>query len=403
MSDNSTQGPLTGVRVLDFTHVLSGPFATVLLADLGADVVKVEKPGRGDTPRGTPPYLHGISHYFVAVNHSKRGIGIDMQHAQGRELLLRLAAEADVVINNFRPGVLDEHGLSAETLSARNPRLIQCSISGFGQSGSYAQRASFDLITQAMTGVMSVTGEVGGSPLRCGLSIGDMVAGLYAVQAITTALYERERTGRGQVLDVSMFDCLFSFLSYYVTLPQATGKPPEPAGSMHASVVPMGAFRTQDGHIAVAAFNQRFWRGLCAAIGRPDLADDPRYASLRERQRHRDALMAELSALFAAHTSQHWSERLDAHDVPNGPVLDVLSLLDHPWVDERRLLRPVPTPDGDTVRVSRQPVVYGSEPPAVAPAAAAPALGQHTDAVLRQWLALPEVDILALRQNGAIT
>ena len=295
MSDNRVQGPLAGIRVLDFTHVLSGPFATVLLADLGADVVKVERPSRGDTTRGTPPYLHGISHYFVAVNHSKRGIGVDMQHAQGCELLLRLAAEADVVINNFRPGVLDEHGLSAETLSARNPRLIQCSISGFGQSGSYAQRASFDLITQAMTGVMSVTGEVGGPPLRCGLSIGDMVAGLYAVQAITTALYERERTGRGQVLDVSMFDCLFSFLSYYVTLPQATGKPPEPAGSMHASVVPMSAFRTQDGHIAIAAFNQRFWRGLCAAVGRPDLADDPRYASLRERQRHRDALMAELT------------------------------------------------------------------------------------------------------------
>ena len=164
MSGNSAQGPLVGIRVLDFTHVLSGPFATLLLADLGADVVKVEKPGRGDTTRGTPPYLHGISHYFVAVNHSKRGIGIDMQHALGRELRRRLAAEADVVINNFRPGVLDEHGLSAETLSARNPRLIQCSISGFGQSGSYAQRASFDLITQAMTGVMSVTGEVGGPP-----------------------------------------------------------------------------------------------------------------------------------------------------------------------------------------------------------------------------------------------
>jgi crotonobetainyl-CoA:carnitine CoA-transferase CaiB-like acyl-CoA transferase len=253
-----------------------------------------------------------------------------------------------------------------------------------------------------MTGVMSVTGEVGGPPLRCGLSIGDMVAGLYAVQAITTALYERERTGRGQVLDVSMFDCLFSFLSYYGTLPQATGKPPEPAGSMHASVVPMGAFRTQDGHIAVAAFNQRFWRGLCAAIGRPDLADDPRYASLRERQRHRDALMAELSALFATDTSQYWSERLDAHDVPNGPVLDVLSLLEHPWVDERRLLRPVPTPAGGTVRVSRQPVVYGSEPPPVAPAPPAPEVGQHTDTVLRQWLGLSEVDILALHQSGAI-
>ena len=159
----------------------------------------------------------------------------------------------------------------------------------------------------------------------------------------------------------------------------------------------------QDGHIAIAAFNQRFWRGLCAAVGRPDLADDPRYASLRERQRHRDALMAELSALFATHTSQHWSERLDAHDVPNGPVLDVLTLLTHPWVDERRLLRPVPAPDGSTVQVSRQPVVYGSAPSPVEPATPPPELGQHTDTVLRQWLALPEADILALRQSGAIT
>jgi crotonobetainyl-CoA:carnitine CoA-transferase CaiB-like acyl-CoA transferase len=377
--------PLSGLKVLDFTHVLAGPFATQMLADLGADVVKVENPLQADHTRSIPPFTGDHSHYFVAINHGKRSIAIDLRSATGRETAFELAMKADVVIENFRPGVIDRMGLNYEKLAAANPRLIQCSISGFGQTGSWSKRAAYDIIVQAMSGYMSVTGEENGPPLRCGVSIGDMVSGLYAVQAICTALYERERTGRGQALDVAMFDCMVSMLTYYVTLAEISGKSPEAAGSLHATLTPVGAFQTVDGWIVIAATTEVFWRNLCRALGRDELTVDPRFVDLTARQANRSQLLLELQPLLLTRTSAEWTELLDRHDVPNGPVLDVLQLLDHPLARERKIFRPLGQEFGD-LSVSRYPVLARGTPIEETLAGNPPNLGEQSSDIVRDWL-----------------
>lgn len=379
--------PLAGVRVLDLTTALSGPFASQLMADLGADVVKVESDVYADNTRGVHPFIGDVSHYFVSINHDKRSLKLNLKIAQERDVLLRLVERADVMLSNLRAGALDGLGLGCDVLAARNPRLVQCLISGFGQTESaYRRKSAFDATIQAMTGFMSVTSEPDGGPLRCGVSIGDIIPALFAVQGITTALYNRERTGRGDVVDVAMFDCLFSSLSYYITLTQATGKPPAPSGTSHASVAPMGRFEAADGWLMIAAFTEGFWRNLCRAIERPELAEDPRFVTMKERLANRDALTAELVAIFKRKTRDEWVSILDRHDVPTSAVLSVLDVLSHPLVQERRLLRPQPLPGGGSINVSRQPVVYGTALPDAEAAAPAPTLGQHTQEVLRDWL-----------------
>ena len=383
--------PLAGLKVLDFTHALSGPFATQLLADLGADVVKVENPDHQDLSRSIPPYVGDLSHYFVAINHGKRSISLDLKSDAGREVAYALALKADVLIDNFRPGALTRMGLDYARLSQKNPRLIQCAISGFGQTGSMAGRAAYDIIIQAMSGFMSVTGEENGAPLRCGVSIGDMVAGLYAVQAISTALYERERSGRGQQLDVAMFDCMISMLSYYVTLAQVSGRSPQAAGSLHATLAPVGGFKTADGWIVIAATTEGFWRNVCRAIGREELAADPRFAGLAARQANRDALLSIIEPILQTRTSVEWSEILNRHDVPNGPVLDLLSLLAHPLAAERRIFREAPL-DSGSLLVSRYPVLTHGEPAANPPTRPPPQLGEQSEAIVRDWLGREPVD-----------
>lgn len=377
--------PFRGIKVLDLTHALSGPFATQLLADLGADVVKLENPNHQDFTRSVPPFAGDQSHYFVAINHGKRSIAADLRSEAGKRLAFDLARKADVLIENFRPGAVARMGLGYEALRDVNPRLIHCSISGFGQEGEASKRPAYDIVIQAMSGFMSVTGERDGAPLRSGVSIGDMVAGLYAVQAISAALYEREKTGRGAALDVAMFDALTSMLSYYVTLAQVQGRSPQPSGSLHATIVPLGGYRASDGYIVVAATTEAFWRNLAAALGREDLIADPRFLDLANRQINRDALTDILDEAFSARTAAEWVAILDAHDVPNGRVLDVLSLIASQIATERKLFRPVTTPAGE-LRVTRYPVVdraigLPDEPPETVPG-----LGEHGDEVIREWL-----------------
>lgn len=380
--------PLVGIKVLDLTQALSGPFATQLMADLGADVVKVESPAHTDNTRDVHPFIDDVSHYFAAINHDKRSLSLDLKQPDKRELLLSLAEKADVIISNYRAGALDALGLGSDVLAARNPRLIQCLISGFGQGeGMYRRRSAYDATMQAMTGFMSVTCDSeGGGPLRCGISIGDIIPALFSVQAITTALFNREKTGKGQVLDVAMFDCLFSSLSYFITLTQATGKPPLPSGAVHASVAPMGRFEASDGWLMIAAFTEGFWRNLCRALNLTHFAEDPRFVTMKERLANRDLLMKELQHVFKTKSRDEWLVILDNHDVPNSPVLNVLDVLNHPLVQERQLLRPQATPLGGTVHVSRQPVIYGSKIPVTQPASPAPALGKHSEEVVREWL-----------------
>lgn len=377
--------PFDGIKVLDLTHALAGPFATQLLADLGADVVKLENPNHQDFSRAIPPFAGAQSHYFLAINHGKRSIAADLRSDEGKRLAFELATKADVVIENFRPGAVERMGLGHEAVSAANPRVIHCSISGFGQEGEASKRPAYDIVIQAMSGFMSVTGERDGAPLRSGVSIGDMVAGLYAVQAISAALYEREKTGRGAALDVAMFDALASMLSYYVTLAQVSGRSPQPTGSLHATIVPLGSYRASDGYLVVAATTDAFWRNLARAIGREDMLDDPRFIDLASRQRHRDALTALLDDTFSTATVAEWTAILDANDVPNGPVLDILSLIGSPIADERKLFRPVTTAAGD-VMVTRYPVLDRAVGVPDPTPESAPMLGGEGAAILRDWL-----------------
>lgn len=379
--------PLAGIKVLDITTALSGPFASQLLADLGADVVKIESSTHSDNTRGVHPFIGGASHYFVAINHDKRSLQLNLKQAEDNDMLLRLVEKTDVILSNLRAGALESLGLGCDVLAARNPRLIQCLISGFGQGDStYRRKSAFDATIQAMTGFMSVTSEPDGGPLRCGVSIGDIIPAVFAVQGITTALYNRARTGKGEVVDVSMFDCMFSALAYYITLTQATGTPPAPSGTTHASVAPMGRFEASDGWLMIAAFTEGFWRNLCCALDRAHLAEDPRFVTMKERLANREVLMEELQSVFKTKSRAEWTAILDKHDVPNSPVLSVLDVLNHPLVQERRLLRPQALPGGGTVQVSRQPVVYGTQLPDVQPVSPAPSLGQHSAEIVREWL-----------------
>ena len=394
--------PFAGLKVLDLTHALAGPFATQLLSDLGADVVKLENPDHQDFTRSVPPLAGDQSHYFLAVNHGKRSIAADLRSAEGKRLAFDLAAAADILVENFRPGAIERMGLGHAALSAVNPGLIHCSISGFGQDGEAAKRPAYDIVIQAMSGFMSVTGERDGAPLRSGVSIGDMVAGLYAVQAISTALYRREQTGKGTALDVSMFDCLSSLLSYYVPLAQVSGRAPGPTGSDHATIVPLGNFRTTDGWIVVAATTDAFWRNLAKAVEREDLIDDPRFVDLGSRQANRDVLTDLLDAIFAERPSAEWAILLDEHDVPNGPVLDLLGLLGSPLAKERRLFRPVDTPIGE-VLVTRYPVVDRHDGIPDLAAERVPYLGEQGEEVLRDWLGSERISPATGSLGGART
>lgn len=391
---------LGGIRVLDLTHVLAGPYATTMLADLGAEVLKIEKPGRGDTTRGTPPFAGDVSHYFAAVNWGKRSVGLDLKHPQGRELFLKLVERADVVIDNFRAGTLEDLDLGYDVLRAANPRIIRCAISGFGQTGPLAHKPAFDAIIQAMSGFMAVTGERGGAPLRCGVSVGDVAAGAFAVAGIALALYERERTGAGQEIDVGMFDSLVSFMSYYLTLYQVNGKEPPRVGSEHASMVPLSSYATKDGYVCIAAFNDSFWKRMCKAIGHEELTTDSRFATVRDRQRNRDACNAALQEIFAERPTAEWVALLEAVDVPVSPILGIGALLEHPHLAARGLLRTIHTPEKD-LRVAGQPVRMSAHTSNDRPLCP-PELGADTRDVLTSILNISSDEYQRLQTAGAV-
>ena len=287
MTEHATwPGPLAGLRVLDLTRVLAGPMTTQFLGDLGAEIIKVEPPG-GDDTRSFPPHVGGESHYFVGLNRGKRGVVLDLRTTDGAETLRRLADACDVLVENFRPGVMNRLGLGPAALMARNPRLIWCAISGFGADGPLRDEPSFDIVTQALTGVMSVNGPEGGPPTKLGLPVGDMSGAIFGAVSILAALHERHATGRGRLIDVSLYDGTMSLLAHFAQLPALTGADPAPMGSRHPSVVPYDAFPARDGTVVIACLADRFWPRLCAALESPDLAADPRYATTASRREHR--------------------------------------------------------------------------------------------------------------------
>jgi CoA:oxalate CoA-transferase len=352
-------GPLSGILVLDLTRVLAGPFCTLLLADLGARVIKVETPGTGDDARRIGPFVDGGSAYFLSLNRGKESLALDLKSDEDRSLFERLLARADVLAENFRPGVMQRLGYGWEALEPRFPRLVMASISGFGQTGPYAQRPAYDVIAQAMGGVMSLTGHPGAGPTRVGTSTGDITAGLFAALGILAALNARQQSGRGSRVDVSMLDAQVATLENAIVRYFASGEVPGPIGSRHPSIAPFQALATADGFIVVAAGNDALFARLCRALGRPELAQAPEFASNELRTRAADALERVLSEALAAHGSAWWLEKLAAAGVPCGPVNDIAQLVADPQVAARNMLVAVA---GSRLRVAGNPVKLSGFP-----------------------------------------
>jgi crotonobetainyl-CoA:carnitine CoA-transferase CaiB-like acyl-CoA transferase len=372
--------PLHGLRVVELAHVMAGPTCARVLADLGAEVVKVERPPEGDDARRmAPPWLgpaQDESAAFVMLNHNKRSIALDLKSDGGREVLKRLVARSDVLIENYRAGVLDRLGFDWPSLQALNPRLVLCAISGFGRSGPYAQRGGFDLIAQGMAGLMSITGEgPGRPPVKPGMPISDITAGLYAAIGILAALQERQRTGRGLRVESSLFEAAASLTTWHTAICAATGQSPQPAGSAHPLDAPYQAFRASDGWFNLGAANQSTWLKLVQAIERPDLAADPRFRENPDRLQNLAALVEALGAVFAPQPVAHWLARLEAHGVPAGPVNDIAAMLADPQLAARGMLPVVPHARLGPLQALGCPVHF---PDRVRPVPTpAPRLGEH--------------------------
>jgi crotonobetainyl-CoA:carnitine CoA-transferase CaiB-like acyl-CoA transferase len=391
-----------GVRVLDLSRMLAGPYGSMLLADQGAEVIKIEEPEGGDPMRVMgPPFLaDGESAYFLSINRNKKSVAIDLTGDAGRRVFHDLVAHADVVWENFRPGIMARLGCDYQALSAINPRLVMCSISAYGQDGPYRDWPAFDLALQAMGGAMSITGERDGAPVRMGLPMGDLAGGMFGAFAVAGALFRRSRTGRGAHVDLSLLDAQVSLLSYLAQYFWADGNVPRPLGSAHTSVVPYQALATRDGHLIVAVFTEKFWAAFCRAAERPEWAADPRFASNRDRIANRDVLMPLVERLFTERTTADWLERLQAAGVPATPIQTVDRVLSDPQVRRRRMVVDVEHPQLGTLPTLGTPIkVDGAMDLQVT---VAPRLGQHTDEILTGLLKYSGECLAALRQQGAI-
>jgi crotonobetainyl-CoA:carnitine CoA-transferase CaiB-like acyl-CoA transferase len=392
--------PLQGVRVLELGQIIAGTYANQVLSDLGAEVIKVETP-EGDLGRipSVAPY-RGLSALFLTFNRNKKSIVINLKTEPGREIFYGLVKVSDVVVDNFRPGVLERLRVDYETLSRINPRIIQCSVTGFGAAGAYKDYPALDLIIQAISGHMAITGEPGRPPVRVGIPLADMSGGIYSCKGILAALYARERTGRGQRVEISMFDAMLSLLSYIATLWLTDGVLPKPPGSAHEYTVPWQAFETKDGHIVVATRQEGFWKKLCGVLAEPGLAEDPRFATNAGRIANREALVPRLEKIFRARTVADWLERLRAAEVPAAPVNNLDGAFAEPPVAEREMIVEYDHPDVGRVRLPGNPIKMSSI--AATPSQPAPRLGEHTDAVLGELLSLSADKIADLRRQGAI-
>jgi len=384
MQDSTApRGPLAGITVVDLTRVLAGPFATMVLHDLGARVVKVERAGPGDDARGFGPFVAGRSAYFTSLNCGKESIALDLEAAADRAVLDRLLERADVVVENFRPGTMDRLGFGWDVLHVRHPRLIYAAVSGFGRTGPYSARPAYDMVVQGMGGVMSITGEDGGDPTRVGASIGDITAGLFLVAGINAALYHRSLTGEGMLVDVGMLDAQVAILENAIARYTALGEVPGPIGSRHPSITPFAALHTADGEVVVAAGNDKLFAALCEVVGRPELAADPRFADNQARCAHVHALHELLEQALAARTTGEWLDALEAAGIPCGPVNDVAAVVADPHVRARHMIVDIDDPRVAPLRAAGNPVKLSGYPDLeVRPPA--PDLDQHRSVLLAE-------------------
>ncbi len=395
------RGPLDGVRVLDLSRVLAGPFCSLILADLGAEVIKVEEIGTGDQTRTIPPFVNGESHYFLSINRNKSSVAIDARTETGRELLLKLALQCDVVLENFRPGVMDRLGLSYERLHALKPRIILCSISGFGATGAMRDKPSFDLVTQALSGVMSINGYADGTPTKLGLPLGDIGGGLWAALGVMAALNERHATGEGSHVDLSLLEGLMGLLGYLAEIYFVTGESPGRMGNSHHNIVPYGLMPVKDGHIVLALHVGEFWRKFCRAIARDDLIVDARFRTVKDRHKNRVELERQITEIMLAKTVAQWQQILDAADVPHAPVNSIGQAVNQPIVRERGFVKELQHPTAGTVKVIGSPLRFEGryEEPRLEPP---PLLGEHTRAVLGSLIGLSDAEIERLIREKVI-
>lgn len=394
-------GALAGLTVLDLTRVLSGPYCTMMLADMGARVIKVERPGGGDDTRAWgPPFQSGESAYFLSVNRNKESVTLDLKHPDGRRVLDALIDRADVLAENFRPGALDRMGLNYADLSRRRPDLVYCSISGFGQSGPRRREPGYDAVMQGEGGLMSITGAEDGPAYRLGVAIVDVVSGMFAAYGVAVALLARERTGRGQLVDVGMLDAAAAVLTYQAGSYFATGRAPGRLGNRHPSIAPYESLEAADGELVVAAGNDQLWRALCGVLGLGALADDPRFRTNADRVAARGALRPLLVERLRTRPVADWLTQLKAAGVPCGGVRDLEQVFSDPQIVERAMVVALDHPIAGAIRQLGVPVKLDGTPGAVR--TPPPALGQHTDAVLRGDLGIDPEEIARLRAAGAI-
>jgi CoA:oxalate CoA-transferase len=395
-------GPLTGIRVLDLTQVLFGPFSTMMLSDMGAEVIKIERPKIGDIARGNAPVVRGVSTYFLSINRGKKSVALDLKSRDGVDIFMGLVKQSDVLVQNFVPGTMESFGLDYESVNKQNPGIIYVAGSGFGQHGPYAHRPAFDIIIQAMGGIMSITGEEGGPPIRPGASYGDIAGGLFLCVATLSALYEREKSGKGQFIDISMLDCQVTVQENAFVRYLNTGEIPGPIGTRHPVTTPFQAFQTSDGYIAVAltggASDQ--WPLFCAIIDRIDMIDNPKFSSGWKRTQNYKELEPILNAAIKEKSSAEWLGKFEEARIPCGPVNNIAQVAADPQIAERDMIIDVHHGTAGTFKVVNTPFKFSRTP--YKPDIASPELGQHTEEVLASLLQLTPAEIQKLKERKVI-
>ena len=392
--------PLAGIRVLDLTRVLAGPFCSMILGDMGAEVIKVEEPGKGDDTRGWPPFSGGEATYFLSVNRNKKSLTLNMKAPDGQAILRKLAAKADVVLENFRPGTMERLGFGYEALRKLNPRLIYCSISGFGESGPEASRPGYDLIVQGESGVMDLTGFPDGPPVKVGNSVADLVSGMAAAHGVTLALLARARTGKGQKVEIGMLDVMASLLTYQAGLYWNGGGRPARRGNQHPSIVPYEVFQAQDAYMTLGVANNSLFDRMCRAIGREELAKDPRFDSEANRVTNREVLVPLLNSIFSTRPASDWLKRLDEAGVPAGRIKTVAEVCESEHLRARGMFVSLSHPKAGAVTAMGVPIRLWDTPGAAQ--APAPLLGQHTDEILTGLLRIPRAKVDKLRADSVV-
>ncbi len=396
------QRPLEGIRVLDLSRVLAGPYCTMVLGDLGADVIKVEQPGTGDdTRRWGPPWAGTESAYYLCVNRNKRSITLDLKSEEGKIILTELARDADIVVENFKVGTLDRLGIGYSDLSSVNPELIWCSITGYGQDGPYAGKAGYDFVAQGEAGIMSITGEANGEPMKVGVAVVDITTGLFSSNAILAALHARHATGQGQYIDSTLFTSAMAWLANVGSSYLTTGELPQRLGNAHPSIVPYQTFPTKDLWIIIGAGNDRQFASLCRIIQREDLIEDPRFNDNPSRVENRDELIPILETVLRTRTADEWLEEISTAGIPCGPINTLDRVFEHPQAKHRNMVVEIEHPTAGTVKLAGIPFQMSGTPPAIL--RHPPLLGEHTEEVLGQDLGYDNGRIARLRESGVIS